>query len=94
MKTVLDKLPGCLIPIIAFQIIPGIEGTRFSGHSNVCSGLKDEEPEARTTTLQPAVKEVAEHSFTELNVGISFLSECFLVFFTYSIRSLDPLLHN
>ncbi|XP_034386995.1 uncharacterized protein LOC117729753 isoform X2 [Cyclopterus lumpus] len=35
-------------------IIPGIEGTSFSGHSNVCSGLGEE---GRPPTLQPAGKE-------------------------------------
>ncbi|XP_030287997.1 uncharacterized protein LOC115590758 isoform X2 [Sparus aurata] len=39
-------------------IIPGIEGTRFSGHSNVCSGLKEEDSEARLITLQPTGNKV------------------------------------
>ncbi|KAG7217501.1 hypothetical protein INR49_021428 [Caranx melampygus] len=42
----------------ACKIIPGIEGTRFSGHSNVYPGLKEEEPEASPTTLQSPGKEV------------------------------------
>lgn len=44
--------------IIALQIIPRIEGPHFSGHSNVCSGLGEEEREARPTTLRLAEKEV------------------------------------
>lgn len=53
-------------------------GAHFFGHSNVCPGLREEEPEARTPTLQPAVKEVAKLNLTELDVGISIPIECFL----------------
>ncbi|XP_073332465.1 uncharacterized protein C2orf72 homolog isoform X2 [Pagrus major] len=48
----------CTVINSSQTIIPGIEGTRFSGHSNVCSGLREEDSETRPTTLQPTGKEV------------------------------------
>lgn len=45
--------------LLPFQIIPGIEGTRVSGHSSVCPGLPEEQREGRPAALQPAGNEVA-----------------------------------
>lgn len=70
--------------VIAFQIIPGLEGTSLCGHSSVASGLREEKPEARpTTTLQAAGKKVAvlpkhQSSLTELDSLVFFAIRCFL----------------
>ncbi|XP_019110542.2 uncharacterized protein LOC104923505 isoform X2 [Larimichthys crocea] len=52
------KTNACNVIRSSQTIIPGIEGTFFAGHSSVCSGLREEEPEAWSTTLQLPGKEV------------------------------------
>ncbi|XP_069377994.1 uncharacterized protein C2orf72 isoform X2 [Paralichthys olivaceus] len=51
------KRNTCRVVHSSQTIIPGIEGTRFSGHSNVCSGIGEEEAAVRQTTLRTAGKE-------------------------------------
>ncbi|KAM7409536.1 hypothetical protein PAMA_001156 [Pampus argenteus] len=51
------KKNACKVIHSSQTIIPGIEGSRFSGHSNVCPGLREEELEGRPAALHPAGKE-------------------------------------
>ncbi|XP_040926507.1 uncharacterized protein LOC114854395 isoform X2 [Betta splendens] len=53
------KKNTCQVISSSQTIIPGMMGVCCFGQSNVCPGPREEEPETRAMTLQPAVREVA-----------------------------------